>query len=387
MEIKRGMRDRIDKYFDLSRSFDVCMHVNGGGTYSYYCLGLDNDDKIISESYLVSSCHEKTPTNEIMLNLSDNNAKFIVDLSKVPSNVKKFVFVVRSNEEKPMSSISSLNVFFQYMNQSKITFNLIGNDFLKETAIVSVELYNKDNTWRFNAIARGFNGGIVELLNSFGGEKYQSAIKNAVKQVNLLSDSSSIQNQKSEKISLTKGQKISLTKKNNSDPIIVENGWKAIGKDYDLKALVRYRDGKTIYIGAANADECLSTPEGAVRHGGDVTEPGDLEHIYIKWHPSIASVAVSSYSAIENGVGSFYRYGVYVRIRNGKQTIEIPASNVSADDYSYTLCFGEILFGQNKDELDVIALEMYSAPKSENRIGYRNGKVVMDIGPSGAKKS
>ena len=71
----------------------------------------------------------------------------------------------------------------------------------------------------------------------------------------------------------------------------------------------------------------------------------------------------------------------------GSQTIEIPASDVSANDLSYTLCFGEIIFGQAQNSLEVVALEMYSAPNSENRIGYRNGRVVMDIGPSGAKKS
>ena len=187
------------------------------------------------------------------------------------------------------------------------------------------------------------------------------------------------------KISLSKGQKITL-EKNQGGQIVVENGWLAPDKDYDLKALVRYRDGRLIYIGAANADEYLSTPEGAVRHGGDVVQAGELERIYIKWDPSIASVAVSSYSAIENGTGSFYRYGVFVRIINGSQIIEIPASDVSADDFSYTLCFGEIVFGQVPDALQVSALEMYSAPKSEHRIGYVGSQVVMDIGPEGASK-
>ncbi len=193
--------------------------------------------------------------------------------------------------------------------------------------------------------------------------------------------------QKTEKVSLAKGQKVSLTKRANSnDPIIVECGWEALGKDYDLKALVRYRDGRQIYIGAANKDEALSTPDGAVRHGGDIKNPGELEHIFIKWDPNIASVAVSSYSAIENGTGSFRKYGVYVRIRNGNQTIEIPARDASADDRSYTLCFGEIVYGQQPDSLEAVALEMYSAPNSEHRIGYQNGKVVMDIGPTGSTK-
>lgn len=189
------------------------------------------------------------------------------------------------------------------------------------------------------------------------------------------------------KISLSKGQKLTLDKnQNQSGTIIIENGWAAIDKDYDLKALVRYRDGRLVYVGAANVDELLMTPEGAVRHGGDVMSAGELERIYVKWDSSIASVAVSSYSALENGTGSFYRYGVFVRVINGSQVIEIPAADVSANDYSYTLCFGEIVFGQTPGSMQVSALEMYSAPKSENRIGYVGADVVMDIGPLGQPK-
>jgi tellurium resistance protein TerD len=186
---------------------------------------------------------------------------------------------------------------------------------------------------------------------------------------------------------LKKGQKISLKKQASGSAYIrIENGWTAPRKDYDLKALVRYRNGKTIYVGAANQDEVMMTPEGAVIHGGDIKVPGELEHIDIKWHPDIASVAVSSYSAIENGVGSFRQFGVFVRIINGDQVIEIAAADASANPKSYTLCFGEILFGTEQDSLEVSALEMYSRPSSENRIGYRKDKVVMDIGPRGRTK-
>lgn len=98
-----------------------------------------------------------------------------------------------------------------------------------------------------------------------------------------------------------------------------------------------------------------------------------LFHTTVKWHPDIAFVVVSSYFALENGTGSFYRYGVFVHIRNGAQTMEIPAANTSADDKSYTLCFDEILFGTEPGALEVSALEMYSVPRSVYRIGYRNG--------------
>jgi len=186
-------------------------------------------------------------------------------------------------------------------------------------------------------------------------------------------------------ISLTKGGTISLTK-TASATIEASNGWKAKKKDYDLKALVLYKDGRQIYVGAANDDEVLSTPEGAVSHGGDIRAgSSDLETITIKWHPDIASVALSSYSALENGTGSFREYGVYVNIKNGDQVIGINAEDANADGYSYTLCFGEVTFKPDQT-FDVTNLEMYSRRGSEHRIGYKHGRVVMDAGPEGKNK-
>jgi tellurium resistance protein TerD len=182
---------------------------------------------------------------------------------------------------------------------------------------------------------------------------------------------------------LTKGNRLQLTK--TGAPILAKNGWTAEGKDYDLKALVRYRDGRTLYVGAANRDEVLSSPEGAVVHGGDARKAGELETISIKWNPTIASVALSSYSALENGTGSFRQYGVYVEIVNGPQVVRISAADASAKGTSYTLCFGEVIFEQN-GSLTIVNHEMYSEGGSENRIGYQGDKVVMDIGPKGQTK-
>lgn len=185
------------------------------------------------------------------------------------------------------------------------------------------------------------------------------------------------------KVSLTKGQKVTLTK--GQDSIIVKNGWTAQGKDYDLKALVKYKNGKTIYVGAANSDEVLSTPEGAVVHSGDAKNAGEVETLTIKWSADIERIAVSSYSAIENGSGSFRQYGVYAEIVNGPQSVKISAADASAQGNSYTLCFGEIEFSEDRS-MSLSNLEMYSRPGSENRVGYEGSTIKMDIGPRGQSK-
>jgi len=311
-----------------------------------------------------------------------NNA-IEIDLEKIPRHVEKISLTatIYDAEERKQNFSMMGDAFLKIFGKNDvISFPL--EDFTVETAIVLGEIYRYKGSWKFNATGAGFSGGLAALCENFGIEVNDAAPKENSTQIETKKE---IIEQKSEKISLKKGEKISLTKKNDDKPIIIENGWTAKGKDYDLKALVRYRDGKLIYIGAANTDEFLSTPEGAVKHGGDIKNPGEMEKILIKWHPNIASVAVSSYSALENGIGSFRDYGVFVRITNGKQIIEIPAASTSEDEYSYTLCFGEIIFGEDKS-MQVSALEMYSEQYSERRIGYKNGKVVMDIGPVGKIK-
>ena len=313
--------------------------------------------------------------------------QIFVYLDKVPQSVEKidFTATIYDAEIRKQNFGMVKGAYIRVMNadtkQEILRYDLRA-EFSVETAVVVGEIYRYKGEWKFNAIGSGYQGGLAALCKSFGIEVSDSNQSTEP----LPPIQPVIVEQKPEKISLSKGEKVSLTKKGNTDPILIENGWTAKGKDYDLKALVRYRDGRLIYVGAANDDEVLSTPEGAVVHGGDVKEAGGMENIKIKWHPDIASVALSSYSALENGIGSFRKYGVFVRITNGKQVIEIPAKSTSSKWFSYTLCFGEIIFGNNKDDMEVSALEMYSKAMSENRVGYKGDKLMMDIGPEGQFK-
>ncbi|MDR1579414.1 MAG: TerD family protein [Synergistaceae bacterium] len=375
--IQRGFRCKVDEHFVSRNDITVAISVVGKGEYDSCCFGVDSSDKLSDEKYMVFFNQTASPKNEIALSGSGSNTSYKVNLAKLPAHICKLVFAVCIDGDSVMSNIQKLCVKLSQGGKD-LTLNLTGADFKSEKAVIAIELYKKD-VWRLNTVASGFNGGLSALLKHYGGEE---ALPSSVP----VPQSAPFEiPQKAEKISLVKGERVCLSKNQGSD-IIIENGWTAKGKDYDLKALVRYRNGKLLYVGAANDDEVLQTPDGAIKHCGDVKVPGSLENIIIKWNPDIASVAVSSYSALENGTGSFRRYGVFVRIRNGKQEIEIKASDTNANDASYTLCFGEIIYGNTPGTLEVVSLEMYSKPGSENRIGYKGDKVVMDIGPAGQEK-
>lgn len=384
MIFSRGMRDKIAKYLNPTSDIEVLMRIDGNSVYDYCCFGVDKDGKLSDDRYMVFYNQTVSPQGEIRYQVAGKEVRFQLNLSQLPQTIDKLVFTASIDGNGTMKDIKECSFQMRQSGHEGIALQMSGNDFQSEKAIIVVEVYRKGE-WRISAVASGFNGGISALLAFYGGTEMTSEQPQQIQPVSQQSQKVVEEKSKPQKISLKKGEKVSL-EKNAGVPIIIENGWKAKGKDYDLKALVRYRNGKLIYIGAANADESLQTPDGAVRHGGDVTCPGKLEHIDITWHPDIASVAVSSYSALENGTGSFHRYGVYVRIKNGNQVIEIPAEDTSANDRSYTLCFGEIVYGEMRNTFEVSALEMYSAPNSENRIGYRGNKVVMDIGPRGQTK-
>jgi tellurium resistance protein TerD len=392
--IQRGFRGKISQYADPAKDLTIQLSIDGDAVYDTCCFGLDANDKLGDDRYMVFYNQKTSPQKEITQNESGKNSSYTFNLSRLPTSVVKLAFTISVDGEGVMSQIRRLTVslaekkgaissFFS-AQEAALSLELTGADFSGEKALIAVEMYRKDE-WRLAAVASGFHGGLLALLKHYGGEQIEAPVQPAPQPIPKSPPKPEPTLRQPSKITLSKGQKISLSK-NAAPEIVIENGWTAQYKDYDLKALVRYRDGRLVYIGAANADESLASSEGAVRHGGDVRAPGELEKIVVKWHPDIASVAVSSYSALENGAGSFREYGVFVRITNGSQVVEIPARSASAESHSYTLCFGELLFGQEPGAIEATNLEMYSAPGSENRIGYQGSKVVMDLGPVGRTK-
>ncbi|PJI95105.1 TerD family protein [Luteimicrobium subarcticum] len=191
-------------------------------------------------------------------------------------------------------------------------------------------------------------------------------------------------------INLSKGQGIRLTK----TPLVTATISWPPATDYDVYALVLYRDGRQVTVSAfgtkdAPRDFSLATEDGAVTHLGDVQRGGGAvatETVEIRLGPDVAAVVPVAYSAQSNGTGSFRKYRVSMRIDNGAgEAVVVDAPNASKSSTVYTCVPGIVLNGP--DGVRVEALELYSAPGSERRpvIGP-DGQVVMDAGPVNAYK-
>ncbi len=168
--------------------------------------------------------------------------------------------------------------------------------------------------------------------------------------------------------------------------------WKP-GKDYDIGAEVLYVDGQTYSVSSIKASGIGKTPEspdGAVKHGGDVGRSaqgtGDnSETLTINLTPEIAAVAPWGYSAQLNGTGSFHLYGVTMKVEaDGVVWASISAADASTDDSQYTLVPAIITNGP--DGFTIAAVEMYSEPDNEHRPAFVNGTLTMNAGPRNKMK-
>lgn len=170
MNIQRGMRDKLDKYVQTDREFTVSMSVVGSNTYDYCCFGVDAAGKLSDDRYMVFYNQTRSPGGEIRYAPTPQGADFAVTPNRLPLSVDKLVFTVSIDGNGVMGAISAHTFDILQDGKTALHIQLSGQDFRDETAIITVELYRR-NGWRFAAVARGFNGGLGDLLRSYGGEE------------------------------------------------------------------------------------------------------------------------------------------------------------------------------------------------------------------------
>ncbi|MCX7087110.1 MAG: TerD domain-containing protein [Methylococcales bacterium] len=360
-------------------------------TLDISCFGVDDNNKLSDDRYFIFFNQKISPCGSLS-SLGGRNGdqeQFYVDLSRLPSTVRKLVFVVTIDGNGVMSQIRDgyLRLLDQTTELARFAFS--SSDFKDEKAVMVGEIYFKD-VWRFSAVGQGFNGGLSALLKYFGGEEIAMPTTSTVVESTANDDANSVTvnlEKVSGKVQLSKGSKSVVIQK--TPEISASISWET-GTDYDVYALVYTQDDKQIDVaafGASNTPVLMNFDHGTVEHMGDVGRGGGstkTEIIKIRLNDKILAVVPVAYSAQSNGTGSFYHYKVSMLIDNNKGTsVTITANNANKNDTIYTCVPGMII---NTSEGVVIKpLEFDSRPGSENRPKLIKGKdgqieVVMDAG-------
>ena len=156
--------------------FPILLDVNGPGlTVDVSCFGLDANDKLSDERFMIFYNQLVSPDNAITLILDGGKAKFIVNLDTLPATIHKLVFVAAIDGNGTMRTLGPSTITVG----DAVQFPITGSDFQDEKAVIVGEVYRKDGVWRFGANGQGFNGGLSSLLSHFGGTEAGAAAASA----------------------------------------------------------------------------------------------------------------------------------------------------------------------------------------------------------------
>lgn len=200
MNIERGFRGKLDDYLSTASAIQIRIITNGSSVYDSCCFGVDNNNKLSDERYMIFYNQPDSPAHEISLKSQGNTAEYSLDLSKLPQAIEKLVFTVSIDGDGTMEQIQSQTIQIIQNGQTLLETTLKGSDFNSEKSIIGIEIYRK-SVWRLSVVARGYNnGGLAELIQEYGGvlagenttsipQEYQNEVIISTPQTNLVQTS------------------------------------------------------------------------------------------------------------------------------------------------------------------------------------------------------
>lgn len=142
---------------------------------------LNSNDKWTNQANAVYFGNLKHPSGAIT-HLGDNltgagegdDEQILVDLSLIPADIKKLVFVVNIYDciARKQDFTQVRNAFVRLVNASNnqelARYNLSGTEYAGMTGMIMAEIYNHNNEWKMGAVGQGVNvNGLGELLKSY----------------------------------------------------------------------------------------------------------------------------------------------------------------------------------------------------------------------------
>lgn len=173
MSMTNFVRGQKGKLTDLGCAgpFQVVLNIAAQGMeVDIACFGLDANDRLSDDRYMVFFNQKSCPGGGVALEIDNGKSIFDTDVSRLPDSIHKLVFAASIGSEGTMRTLGSSS-----LQLGNTIFPFSGADFQDEKAVIVAEIYKRDSLWRFGAVGQGFNGGLSALLKHFGGTEVESA--------------------------------------------------------------------------------------------------------------------------------------------------------------------------------------------------------------------
>ena len=354
----------------IAQQFTLIVELTTNTVIDVACFGLNGQQQLASDDYMTFYNQPKTPCGAVSWHANNQQQRFDIDLTKLPSAIDYLVLSATIDGQATMRELGASTVKLEQAGQLIASYQFDGSSFDNERAIMLLQVYRKSDIWRINAIGQGFNGGLSALVTHFGGEVAEDEI---VDDNELNADSSqthsgstnSMTNQSPslnlKKVTLDKPgseHRITLTKGDN-DYLTVEAIWldngdaSADNDDLDLRVGILASNSKDMsYIHAPAQIGSLSSMP-FIQHQGDIkvaslNEPGKevvlVNPTIAKHYGGKVALVFSVYSAVSNGAVSIASLQPKMRMQYKDQIVEcvfnIKASPKAKSSMVYTYVIG-----------------------------------------------
>ena len=138
MEVTRGMRSSLDNLFALNQEIKVKMQISGSAVYDFVCFGVNSENKLSDDRYMIFYNQTESPKKEIKYKTISSVTEFSIKLNSLPNNIQKLVFTASIDGSGTMGEISSHNFSIEQGDREKVTAQFNGKDFSQEKAITSI---------------------------------------------------------------------------------------------------------------------------------------------------------------------------------------------------------------------------------------------------------
>lgn len=135
---------------------------------------LENNNDVVYFGNLKSKCGSIQHSGDNLTGDGDgDDEQILVDLSKIPANIQKLVFVVTIYDSAKRRQHFGMiqNAFIRILNhasqQELIHYNL-SDDYSGKTSLIAGEIYRNGNEWKFAAVGNGTNAtSLGEVVRSY----------------------------------------------------------------------------------------------------------------------------------------------------------------------------------------------------------------------------
>lgn len=180
--ILKGEKLSIDKEIG-SKEFIVSINWQDPADTSYEIdasiMLLSERGKMEDESDFIFYNNNTSLHNEV--HLKDQpylgyKKSFDININKISSKISKVMFLLTIEDgdelNKRFNNVKNICVDILDKNQQiKLSYKI--DDMTKETAIILLELYKRNDEWKLQGVGNGFNSGLAAIIKEYGSEKVQ----------------------------------------------------------------------------------------------------------------------------------------------------------------------------------------------------------------------